>query len=139
MANTEPQVGDWIVLYGSLMRGLGAMDELGASERLRFVGPSIVTGELFDLDRYPGLRHGDGRVIAELYALLDVEVVRDLDEFEGYSASRPRESLYIREKVALIEPKGAEAWVYVYNEVPDASTRIIGGDWRAHLIERANG
>jgi len=120
------------------MRGLGAMDELGAGERLRFAGPSIVTGQLFDLDRYPGLRHGNGRVIAEIYALLDVEVIRDLDEFEGYSASRPRESPYIREKVALIEPEGAEAWVYVYNEVPDASTRITSGDWRAHLTERTS-
>jgi len=117
---------------------MGAMEELGIGDRLRFVGPCLVTGELFDLDHYPGLRHGDGRVIAELYALLDIEVLQDLDEFEGYSASQPRDSLYIRERVALIEPQGAEAWVYVYNTVPDARARIISGDWRAHLAERAN-
>ncbi len=138
MAKAEPQVGDWIALYGSLMRGLGAMGELGIGARLRFVGPCIVTGELFDLGRYPGMRHGDGRVVAELYALLNVELIESLDEFEGYTASRPRESLYLREYVSLIEPAGAEAWVYVYNDVPDASKRIVSGDWRAHLAERAN-
>jgi len=127
------------VLYGSLMRGMGAMEELGIGDRLRFVGPCLVTGELFDLDHYPGLRHGDGRVIAELYALLDIGVLQDLDEFEGYTASQPRNSLYIRERVALIEPQGAEAWLYVYNTVPDARARIASGDWRAHLNERANG
>ena len=127
------------MLYGSLMRGMGAMEELGIGDRLRFVGPCLVTGELFDLDHYPGLRHGDGRVIAELYALLDIGVLQDLDEFEGYTASQPRDSLYIRERVALTEPQGAEAWLYVYNTVPDARARIASGDWRAHLNERANG
>lgn len=137
MAKTQPQVGDWIALYGSLMRGFGVMDELGIGDRIRFVGPCIVKGELFDLGRYPGMRHGDGRVIGELYALLEVDVIVDLDEFEGYAASRPRESLYLRETVTLIEPPGVESWVYVYNDVPDASRRIVSGDWRAHLAERA--
>ena len=45
----------------------------------------------------------------------------------------------VRERVALTEPQGAEAWVYIYNTVPDARTRITSGDWRAHLNERANG
>lgn len=120
------------------MRGLGAMDELGISDRLRYVGPCTVTGELFDLGRFPGMRHGDGRVIAELHALLDDEVIQVLDEFEGYSAARPRESLYLREAITLIAPSGVEAWVYTYNEVPDASMRITSGDWRAHRSERAN-
>ena len=132
-----PRVGDWIVLYGSLMRGLGAMEELGIGDRLRFVGPCIITGELFDLGRFPGMRHGDGQVVAELYALLDVEVIRLLDDFEGYFADRPRESLYLREEIALTSPSDAKAWTYVYNEVPDAITRVVSGDWRTHLKERS--
>jgi gamma-glutamylcyclotransferase (GGCT)/AIG2-like uncharacterized protein YtfP len=119
------------------MRGLGAMDELGIGDRLRFVGPCIISGELFDLGRYPGMRHGNGQVIAELYALLDVEVIRLLDDFEGYFADRPRESLYLREEIALTSPSDAKAWTYVYNEVPDAITRVVSGDWRAHLKERS--
>ncbi len=138
MTKTEPHVGDWIALYGTLMRGLGAIDELGIADRVRFVGPCLITGELFDLGDYPGLRHGDGRVVAELYALLDTEVIEILDQFEGYRASKLRDSLYLREFVSLIEPAGADSWVYVYNDVPDASTRIVSGDWRAHRDDRSS-
>jgi len=37
----------------------------------------------------------------------------------------------------LLEPPETRAWIYVYNDVPDASTRIVSGDWRAQLAERA--
>lgn len=138
MADKEPKVGDWIALYGSLMRGLGAMDELGLGDRLRYVGPCVIAGELFDLGQYPGMRHGDGRVIAELYALLDVGVIEELDEFEDYTPSRRRESLYLRESVALIQPSNTDAWLYVYNAVPNDSARIADGDWRAHYVKRVD-
>lgn len=138
MIEREPHVGDRVALYGSLMRGLGAMDELGISDRLGYVGPCIVPGQLFDLGLYPGMRHGKGRIVAELYALLDIGVIEALDQFEDYASSHPRQSLYLRELVALIQPAHTEAWVYVYNAVPDASARIAGGDWRAHLMARAD-
>ena len=138
MVDDEPQVGDWIALYGSLMRGLGAMEELGLSDRLRYVGPCIIAGELFDLGHYPGMRHGDGRVIAELYALLGVRVIEELDEFEDYTPSQRGGSLYLRESVALIQPSNTDAWLYVYNAVPNDSARIADGDWRAHLARRVD-
>lgn len=114
------------------------MDGLGIGDRLRFVGPCIIMGELFDLGRYPGMRHGVGRIAGELYALMDIDVIENLDEFEGYAASRPQESLYLRERVALIEPAGVKTWLYVYNDVPDTGQRIVSGDWRAHLAERSH-
>jgi pyruvate carboxylase len=131
----EP-TNDWIVLYGSLMRGLGAADTLGISGRLRYVGPCVCTGELFDLGDYPGLRLGAARVLGELYALLDPRLLEVLDEFEGFDAERPRESLYLRERVTLIEPAEIEAWIYIYNHAPLASTRIESGDWRDHIKVR---
>lgn len=137
MSGTSAEPVDWIALYGSLMRGLGAMDRLGLGHRLRYAGPCVVRGALFDLGHYPGLRHGDGRVVAELHALLDPDVLDALDAFEDYVPARPRESLYLRERVTLLEPAETEVWVYVYNSVPDASCRIPDGDWRAHLASRA--
>lgn len=124
------------MLYGSLMRGLGAIEELGLSERVRYVGPCICPGELYDLGDYPGLRHGGAQVVGELFALLEDGVLEALDEFEGYAPNAPRESLYLRERIQLIEPRDTEAWTYVYNHVPDASSRIPSGDWRAHLATR---
>lgn len=133
---TDPQTREWIVLYGSLMRGLGAMDSLGISDRLRYVGPCLCSGELFDLGHYPGLRLGDARVVGELFAPLDPHVLGVLDEFEGFDPERPRESLYLRERVNLIQPAQTCAWIYFYNRVPEAGTRVVSGDWRAHLHSR---
>jgi len=134
----EASTGDLIALYGSLLRGLGAMKELGILDRVRFVGPCLLEGQLFDLGDYPGMRHGAGQVVGEIYTLLDLEALRIMDRFEDFDVDQPRESIYLRESIRLIEPAGAEAWVYIYNRIPDPSGRIAGGDWRAHWTQRAD-
>lgn len=136
MTRSEARPGDWIALYGSLMRGLGGMESLGITQRLRYAGPCICNGQLFDLGSYPGLRPGGSRVVGELYALIDPSVIDVLDEFEGYDPARPEQSLYLRERIDLVEPEQTRAWIYVFNAVPDASTTVASGDWRAHLDSR---
>jgi pyruvate carboxylase len=131
-----PKVGDWLALYGSLMRGLGASQSLGLEKAIRFKGPCICTGELFDLGDYPGLRPGQARIAGELYALLDPGAITTLDCFEGFDPNQPRESLDLRERVKLIAPKETTAWIYLYNHTPDASQHIPSGDWRFHLTSR---
>lgn len=127
---------DGVAFYGSLMRGLGATATLKIQTRLRYVGPCLCAGELYDLGGFPGLRPGTARVVAELYAMLDPGVLAILDEFECFDPAQPRDSLYVRERVTLLEPAGEEAWLYLYNRVPDARERIPDGDWRSHLNSR---
>ena len=112
------------------------MEQAGVAESLRYVGPCVAQGQLFDLGEYPGLRPGTGLVVGEIHALLDERAIAALDHFEGFDPRRPRDSLYVRQRIALIEPAGAEAWIYVYNGVPDVSQRIESGDWRAHWAAR---
>ncbi len=126
-----------VAVYGSLLRGLGGIERLGIADRMRFVGPCLLEGELFDLGDWPGMRPGRGPVVGEIHALLDRDVLGVLDQFEDYDPADPRGSLYLRERVRLLEPAGAFAWTYVYNRVPDASTRIPSGDWRRWRTERA--
>lgn len=132
----DPEDGDLLALYGSLLRGLGGMEPAGVNESLRYVGPCVLEGQLFDLGDYPGLRQGTGLVVGELHVVLDARAFLALDHFEGFDASRRRDSLYLRERVALIEPAETQAWVYFYNHVPDLDARIESGDWRAFLAER---
>ncbi len=136
MPSTRPRAGDWLALYGSLMRGLGAMEELGIVDGLRFAGPCRCSGELFDLGDYPGMRPGSASVFGELYAILDAGVLDLLDAFEEYDPAAPRSSIYLRERIELVEPRDTLAWIYVYNRVPDAGQRIPSGDWRAHIAKR---
>jgi gamma-glutamylcyclotransferase (GGCT)/AIG2-like uncharacterized protein YtfP len=118
------------------MRGLGAMEELESAGGLEFVGPALIPGELFDLGAYPGLRKGSGRVVGELYTILEAGILIQLDEFEGVIPDRPAQSLYLRERIQLIEPAGAEAWVYLYNRNPARDRRVDGGDWRRYQSAR---
>jgi gamma-glutamylcyclotransferase (GGCT)/AIG2-like uncharacterized protein YtfP len=116
--------GEWLVVYGSLMRDLAAasatpeldlLDRLGVGSGLRRVGPCRVAGALFDLGPYPALRRepGDGgEVCGELHAILDPTVLE------------------------VLEPSGVHGWIYVYNRPLDANRRVESGDWRAHLAKR---
>ena len=136
MNDPPPCEGDGFVLYGSLMRGLDGRERSGIGEGLRYVGPCIVLGELYDLGHYPGLLPGSDRIVAELHALRDASIVHLLDAFEGFEPAAPNESLYLRERVSLVDPPNTRAWIYFYNERPDASMRIPSGDWRGHLDRR---
>lgn len=141
-------MGDWLVVYGSLMRDLPAtsetheadlLDRLGVGPGLRRVGPCRVVGSLFDLGPHPALRRGpsdEGTVRGELHAILDPRVLAALDAFEGYDPRDPAGSDYLRERVALLEPRGVLAWIYVYNRTLEPERRIESGDWRAHLADR---
>lgn len=140
--------GEWLVVYGSLMRDLAAasatpeldlLDRLGVGSGLRRVGPCRVAGALFDLGPYPALRRepGDGgEVCGELHAILDPTVLEVLDAFEGFDPRDPAGSDYLRERVELLEPSGVHGWIYVYNLPLDANRRVESGDWRAHLAKR---
>ena len=149
----ERAVGtNWLVVYGSLMRGLqppddplavDLLDRLGVGMGLRRVGPCRVGGTLFDLGPYPALRRlpqdrGSSAdwVCGELHAILDPRVLTVLDEFEGYEPENSASSDYLRVRVELLSPQGVHAWLYVYNHEPDPLRRIPSGDWRAHLAER---
>lgn len=139
----------WLVVYGSLMRGLASadgapgdlLDRLGVGAGLRRVGPCRVPGVLYDLGPYPGLcaaQRADEVVCGELHAVLDPGIFAVLDRFEGFDPADRAGSDYLREPVALLEPRGPSAWIYVYNRRPDAARRIASGDWRRHLAERAD-
>lgn len=126
-----------VALYGSLMRGLGAAKRLGLEDRMRFVGPCVLEGALYDLGDWPGLRPGSGRVVGEIHALLEPAVLATLDAFEDYVPEAPQRSLYLRERVTLVEPAGTRVWTYVYNRAPDGAARIPHGDWRRWRAERS--
>lgn len=137
-----------LALYGSLMRGLpGAGDEpaaelldrLGVGAMLRRVGSCRFAGRLFDLGAYPAARparDSSEQIVGELYAVLDPQALAVLDEFEGFDPQHPERSDYLRERIALIQPRAERAWVYHYRLEPDPALRIASGDWRAHLADR---
>lgn len=127
-----------LALYGSLMASLGGLRRFSGDHDLVYGGPCRIPGRLLDLGDYPGLVAGEGRVRGELHRLRDPAVLAPLDAYEGYDASDPGASLFLRVAMTLCEP-ALSAWVYVYNGNPGGHPQIASGDWRHHLALRSRG
>ncbi len=128
MAGGDVKAGDLIAVYGLLRAGETGFAQFGLAHAFRDAGPCMLTGELWDLGRYPGLVDGEGRVLGELFEVIDPSVMTRLDAFEDYWPGDPARSRYERRKVQLIEPD-RQAWVYVWLLDLGAARRIESGDW----------
>jgi gamma-glutamylcyclotransferase (GGCT)/AIG2-like uncharacterized protein YtfP len=139
--------GDFLVVYGSLLRGQPFPSQLNLEESLKFVEVRAIAGALYDLGDYTAFVHGSGVVHAELYRILDISVLSRLDEFEDYDPSDLEQSLYLRTAIELPRYTNAliqrlfrdatiDAWIYVYNQPLDDKTRIDARSWPEHLATR---
>lgn len=122
--------GDLIFVYGTLMKGERAsLYEQANQFGVAFVGDDEVSGVMYNLGSFPGVKNardvvfdgGAPRVIGEVYRVLDEKVGHRLDHYEGYP------SLYTRRQV--MTAKGRKAWVYEYALAPRGDV-IQSGDWR---------
>lgn len=136
MAGKRADAPQRLVLYGSLRRGQPAFRRFGLHRNLRYLGPCLVRGTLYDLGPYPGFV-ADGRqpIHGDLFEVGDPALLRRLDEFEDCRPEDPSASLYLRRPIALYRPAG-KAWIYVYNRSPGAAPVVASGDWLAHFRGR---
>lgn len=125
-----------LALYGSLRRGQPPHVEFGLDRRLRFISPCVLSGLLHDFGEWPGLVAGQGRVVGELFEMVEPDTMQLLDGFEACDADHPEKGLFIRRLVPLVEPAATSASVYFYNRDPSAMPVITGGDWVRHLQAR---
>lgn len=116
----NPQVGDRLFVYGTLLPGaknyriLEGKTELLGEARLE-------DAALYNLGWFPGLKYKVGHtVLGQLLTITNEKLPRELDSYEGY----PR--LYDRQKV---KTSGGEAWVYIFNDEVSDEQIIPGGDW----------
>ena len=125
-----------IFVYGTLMTGLQRQRALSRSH---FIGNGTITGELYDLGRFPALVKGDSNVLGEVYEISE-QTLNMLDQIESYDPDNHQESLYVRQAVNVHldssgEPISAES--YYYNRsIKGRGTLIVGGDYRAFLDEQ---
>jgi len=131
-----------IFFYGTLMRAFGRQVPSALDQKLSDVGRGWIGATLFDLGAYPAaIPSSENRVWGEVHEMLDsLDVLRRLDDFEGFDAAEPETSLYVREKspVTLLTGDVVSAWVYFYKEPLGWAERIDSGDYLAH-IKRARG
>ena len=115
-----------LFLYGTLMRGEPAHQLF--AEHATFVGDATVAGTLLALGQFPGIVAGRGRVRGEVWRVDTPEVLRTLDDYEGYNFQR-RMTL-----ATLASGRRLRAWLYRYRGPrPRAVNAVVPeGDWRRH-------
>jgi gamma-glutamylcyclotransferase (GGCT)/AIG2-like uncharacterized protein YtfP len=115
--------------YGTLRQGAAPAEIAHAVARLRWVGTGVVRGRLFDLGAYPGAVFAVpgataeaaalcGEIAGEIYEVPDMAIWRELDGYEGFEASDPAASLFVRRQIEVRPSEGGElaiCWAYEYN------------------------
>jgi gamma-glutamylcyclotransferase (GGCT)/AIG2-like uncharacterized protein YtfP len=133
-------MSDLVFFYGTLMSGFQGPGRVQVDHALKPIGRAWIYATLYDLGIYPAaIPADDSRVWGEVHQMLDAEaVLAILDEFEGFSASEPDASLYVRVETSVTFDDGRvrNAWVYFYNAPLGRAPRIESGDYLEYLTIR---
>lgn len=127
-----------LFVYGTLMSGQDNPMQQLLAQGAELVGAGRTRGRLFLVDGYPGLVDSDNPpeiVAGEVWRLLDPEILRDLDEYEGCLPEGNTPPLFVRaSRTVMIDSGGTlTAWVYIYARSTAGLRRIPSGDWRAFM------
>jgi gamma-glutamylcyclotransferase (GGCT)/AIG2-like uncharacterized protein YtfP len=132
-------LSEYLFVYGTLLTGAAPEAMNGIVRRLRYVGPAIVPGYLYDLGSYPGIRldlNADAIVRGELLSVASAATWLRLDTYEGFDRARPERSLFRRQRTRVTRSDTGDegdVWIYVYNRDLGDAPRIESGCWRTHL------
>lgn len=102
-----------MVLYGTLVSNGATIMHKQIQECLERRGNCILSGELYNLGRYPGLKSGKRPIQAELYKILHERILKLLDDYEATDNENPMLPGFVRKSILLVEPQ-LEAWIYYY-------------------------
>ncbi|MGE0593302.1 MAG: gamma-glutamylcyclotransferase [Vicinamibacterales bacterium] len=130
-------MADLVFFYGTLMAPFNRRERLHIDPSLTWVGHGRIAATLFDLGIYPAaVPSGEYLVRGEVHRMEHpVQVLRALDELEGYRPSEPESSLYTRELITVELESGetVTAWAYFYNAPLGRAERIASGDYLEYL------
>ena len=117
-----------IFVYGTLMQGCRAHCRMSGAV---FCSKAKAEGQLYYVDRYPGMLDGEGWVSGEVYRV-SKEDLAELDEYEGCFCDPPDYRRELRQ-VILEDGKVVEAYLYMFQLVDTASYRIPNDNWAEYM------
>lgn len=133
-------MSEFIFVYGTLLSKLRLNPFL---EGATMHGAGLVRAHLYNLGDYPGMIDspaGDlSKVTGEVYAV-SLPLLLQLDELEEVVPDNDAASLYLRRRIALVQPAEGlpdQVWCYLYNRSVQGFTRIPSGDYKAYLSAKA--
>lgn len=123
--------------YGTLLHHDNPIAQL-LKNKLTYVAPGVINGELYDIGDYPGLiiNNGDNRVYGIVYDV-DDETLAVIDDYEGYGPEQDQPNLYTRKLVNITAEGGViNAWVYIYNLPVTGLPLISSGNYQEYLAQK---
>lgn len=120
-----------VFVYGTLRRGGSNHFRMEGAEP---IADGRISGRLYRISWYPGLvldETGDD-IVGEVYSV-DLEMLGNLDAFEGVSAGETEDSEYRRIQTTVTRADGEtlKAWVWEWLGEVDEAQRLDHGDWLA--------
>lgn len=107
-----------LFVYGTLHPERAPTEISDVVQRFSEIGRGSVSGRLHDFGTYPGvvLAHDAENICGTVFAVPENAFAR-LDACEGFEASKPAESLFLRVKAEVAMDRGERlsCWVYVWN------------------------
>ena len=127
-----------VFVYGTLRRG-GSRAIEDHFPSARQIACGSISGTLYDLGAYPGLRlHGECRITGEIYQI-DELVLNALDAYEGFYPDESERSDYQRHTVNVTTADDRTVACEIY-EIREPLTlgcpEIPGGDWIAYAKKK---
>ena len=119
-----------VFVYGTLMQGEQRWPQLRSWSS--HVQQGSISGCLYHLGAYPGLRLDEGGVVhGELHRCDDItNALAVFDQIEGCDEANPLSGLYLRVPVQVnVESATVWAWTYVINRLPPDAQRLKHGRW----------
>lgn len=129
---------EYLMVYGTLMRGLRSSKTRFLNAYARFTGEVTVPGRLYDLGDYPGLVYDPTAatiVTGHLFALDDPEsVFAVLDPYEGIDPARPEHGPYVRRTIEVAQQDARiTSWVYLFSWPTDDYPVIASGHYLTYV------
>jgi len=133
---------DYLFAYGTLRPGLTPPSVRPLVARLHWIGAGSAPGRLYDLGAYPGAIFdpaAETQIAGGVFALPEdaASLLKQLDDYEGFSAADNANSLFVRFRVAvrLADRREIGCWAYGYNREVEQASLIVGGDYAKCVIK----
>lgn len=122
-----------VAVYGSLLSDMGNHRVMGRADG-KLLGTDVLPKNytMTSNGAFPYLYpEGSDPVHVEVYEVPESGLTGPLDSLEGYSASNPAHSFYVRH---LVDTKYGQAWIYFHNSPLKSDTRAVvpNGDWKSY-------
>jgi gamma-glutamylcyclotransferase (GGCT)/AIG2-like uncharacterized protein YtfP len=124
---------NYLFVYGTLLDKRNKFS-FYLNKNCRFYNNGRFKGRLYDIGEYPGAiadSNSTGYIYGSIVLINSpVKVLKQLDDYEGFSDDQQQPNLFIREILEVETENGAiNCWVYLYN-LPVYGLRIIeSGDY----------